>query len=697
MQHAHDSLAKGQSAELGRWPAGRLETTPAGRPDFLRKDAQTPISRAFHVAGVRLFIETNSETILESAHEAFASSTPAMAGRGAKLRLWVDPSGNSGPPWPKPYFRGLSHLIFGGFDSQNSFLIDLRTGTVLGRFSPKMAADRSMWKTVIFPVIFSALAPSLDLAVLHCGCVGADGGGLLLAGESGQGKSTLAVALAQVGFRFLSDDRTVLSLTSEGLTAWSVLPGLKLRPDARSHFDGLADLQPAPLWGGEEAYRVDAREELNVHTTPRCEPRWLIFLERQPIPEFTLRRISAPEAAARMEAGLPQEIPAALAQQRRTIAALVQRDCWVLRHGGDPHAVARALRDWVKALGSRRTRLGETPPAPLPRIEVARRDPLRRFTPTPFVAQVSVMDRTLRVETNNPQVLKCVRQLFDRYGPAPAHPPQFLWRIVTEPDSARKPPWPEMTAFSGPGLRVVNLGQRSFLAVDLEAREGVGFLAEGLAAEETGFASIYLAALFYLTAPVLGLVSVTAACVVHKERGILVFGEPASGKTTSSYLAERLGLEFHSDQATFLEFEGHRLRAWGDFWPDAFRAEASQFLPELSSQASAFSQGRMTFLALSKSRTPRPARSVFPAACILLEKRAMEAPRLTPLPAPELSQRLKVFVPFKDEARFEAQRESVFRRLAELPAFRLTCGEPWAAARFYRSVLSMEQLLEERE
>lgn len=666
------------------------------RPDFLRQDARTPWVETFHVAGVRLSIATNCESILGFARELFGGAADLAEGPSARLRLWVDPSADSGPPWPKPQFRGMSRLVFGGLDAQNSFLINLRTCSAHGRFSPALAADAAMWKTVILPVMFLALAPVLGLTLLHCACVAHEGRAFVLAGASGAGKSTLAIALAQSGFSFLSDDRTLVSLDGSRLAAWSVLPYAKIRREARRFFASLRDIAPAGQWGHEDAAYVDPGSAARLSAEMRSEPVGVFFLERQSSPEFSVAPISSGEVARRLELGLPQETPDVLDRQRQVIAALSKQECWVLRYGGNPHEVAQSLKSFV--LGEKGH--GGTPApdeAQHGDLEVvARPDPLRRFTPTPFVAQLAAMDRVLNVATNNPAILASLRQLFDPVPSAPPAPAQFNWRIISEADGDMEAPWPPMTAFSGPGLRFINFGRRSFVAVDMEAREAAGVLRESWALDEPGLVSIFIPALFYLCAPSLGLTPITAACVAHAGRGILIFGEPGSGKTSSSYFAKHDGLEFHADQSAFLEFDGRELLAWGDFWPATFRESAEEYFPDLRARARIVNQTHTRFLTLAKSDQPERMRPAKPEACIFLERGASDSPRFDPLPQLEFAQRLESFIPFKEEEGFESERQRVFRFLGELPAFRLRCRKPSEAARFYRHVFELQQLLERR-
>ena len=199
--------------------AWRRRILRMGSGDFTRTAAETPLQAHYLVAGVKAAIATNSESILAAAGDCFHPVEQSAKEPQFRLRFWIDPRSSSTPPWPKPHFRGLDHLIYGGFDAQNSFLVDLRTRSVFGRFSPAMGSEPSFWKSRIFPAMTSILAASVGIVELHCGCVARDGQGILLAGRSGSGKSTLALAFAQAGFAYLSDNTTDSSRSGGNLSA----------------------------------------------------------------------------------------------------------------------------------------------------------------------------------------------------------------------------------------------------------------------------------------------------------------------------------------------------------------------------------------------------------------------------------------------------------------------------------------------
>jgi len=315
-----------------------------GPGDFLHKQAQTPLVEHFLMTGVRGSIATNSRSILEAARACFIPSGAAAGEPKLRLRFWVDPRGESQPPWPKPYFRGLGHLVFAGFDRQSSMLMDLRTNRAIGRFSPAMSEHQPLWTTVIFPVLMSIMGATVGVTELHSACVARHDSGLLLVGGSGSGKSTLSLALAEAGFSFLADDRTYLTRAEGRITAWGLPTQLKLRADAVAWFPELDKVRQTSASDSERDLWIDPASALGIMRARRCEPMELIFLERRETPTCELSALDSDHAARQLEADLLVEDPDASERQRDLIANLVKLPCWHLAYGGSPQDVAQFLQ-----------------------------------------------------------------------------------------------------------------------------------------------------------------------------------------------------------------------------------------------------------------------------------------------------------------------------------------------------------------
>jgi hypothetical protein len=314
-------------------------------------------------------------------------------------------------------------------------------------------------------------------------------------------------------------------------------------------------------------------------------------------------------------------------------------------------------------------------------------DPLRRFTPTPYVTLLPVMGRAIRFETNDAGLLERVASVFCDYPlPQPGHP-DFVWRIVSHAGSEVSQ-WPVRVAFSDGSLRYAQFGQTNFVAVDLDTREAFGYVAERLVEDPLELISPFLDTLFSMTAGSLGLTSIFSACVGIGDDAVLIAGRLDNGKTSTSYVAAKTGLEFHADRAVFLETQSGRLVAWGDFWPAVFRPEALKYYPELQSATRLFRYCDFNSYYLDKGPyRGAPVRAVTPVCCVFLERCPAATVIPSRIPRKELSKRLDALESFQEDSRFEAQRAEAFNALETLPAYDLKFEDPADAAKFFPALL----------
>lgn len=309
--------------------------------DFFHRDAGAELCEHYIAAGAVCRLATNCEQLLQSARESFLPIELPREPVDFSLRIWVDGTRVAEHSWPKPYVRGLDHLVFAGFDSRSSLLADLRTRRVIGRFSAAMAADTRYCKTTIFPMLLSIVAGSLGLVELHASCVARDEMGLILAGPSRSGKSTLAMALHGTGFRLLSDDRTFCSLTHRRLLAWGLPRPLKLRREAALWFDDFRGREPNQVQSGERVFHFEPKQR----STSKCEPHLLVFLERQPDRGFSMIPMDSGAARSHIEKDLLAETPEAIRKQAECLDELLSLPCCLLRYGGRPQEVAEQLAE----------------------------------------------------------------------------------------------------------------------------------------------------------------------------------------------------------------------------------------------------------------------------------------------------------------------------------------------------------------
>lgn len=302
-----------------------------------------------------------------------------------------------------------------------------------------------------------------------------------------------------------------------------------------------------------------------------------------------------------------------------------------------------------------------------------RPDLLRRFTSTPYSADLRLMQRTVRVETNQERMLDLSRQFFLAHQHGRVGTPQFRWRIVCESDPQMQSTAVPLSAFSDFGVRYVNIGQRSFLSVDLESREAVAFLSDRFLEDDPRFRHRPpLDILFCMTASSLGLTALSGACVGVKNRAVLIFGPPNSGKTTASYLAAKAGMEFHADQVVFLDMNRNMLRAWGDPFPAVFRPETVEFLPELQKTSRRSTYADLSFYYFDKTALqPRRARPVTPVCSLFLERGLAGETELRRISSQEALSRLRDCSLFSEDARFDEGITTALTMLSGKPIYSL--------------------------
>jgi len=312
-----------------------------------------PMRAQFLAAGSVWRVSCSSREILQVMGEAFQPLDQGDSHVDLDISFRIDPTLCETPPWPQPYFRGLDHMVYAAYGSGSSMLVDLQAPRVIGLFSVAMAQDSSYWRQVLLPVLLGIVGHAISVTPLHCACLVRNGHGLVLAGASGAGKSTLALCLSLNGFDYLSDDCTYFSRSDLHLHAWGLPVPMKLLPDAVRYFPQLSASPAVPSLNGEMAIHLDP-ETIGVSRAPSCEPRWLVFIERTEKPVIEFSQITSEEAASRFVSNL-ETLPPCISGQRHhqlaTINAVVDRECWVLRHGVTPAVVAHRLLEFCETRG----------------------------------------------------------------------------------------------------------------------------------------------------------------------------------------------------------------------------------------------------------------------------------------------------------------------------------------------------------
>jgi hypothetical protein len=304
-------------------------------------------SRELCFAGAFCKLCTNSYELANTL-ELLSIQVSGSSSSRFNIRVVVDEMSIEGAK--QPHFRGLHHVVMASFGSSNVFVFDILRRTISASISGVVARDSQFWKERLIPVTLGILGAAMGLVPMHCACLESENDGLLIAGASGTGKSTLSVALSKAGFNYVSDDWTYMSQRGGRLVAHGTSAPVKLLPDAVDHFEALQSHSLQTSMNGELAFEVDIVETFGAQVERGCEPRWLIFLERMPAPGGDFTSMSGTAARSYLNSSverLPAQLSEAAKMRDQIIEKVSQLPCWNFRYGGTPQFAAEQLREFV--------------------------------------------------------------------------------------------------------------------------------------------------------------------------------------------------------------------------------------------------------------------------------------------------------------------------------------------------------------
>jgi len=223
---------------------------------------------------------------------------------GARIHLGVEPV----PPPPlgpgRTVYDGadcpvLYHDTEGVLFAQHAGGAQLRCDIAAAEawLSCPAASPDSLWLAT-HPLLTLALIELLKAHrrySLHAACVAAGERGILVAGPSGAGKTTLAVALAYAGLSFLADDMVFLSPTDAGITVLGFADEVDVTDQTMAMFPALRPVaRPQLAGGGKWSLRLEDACAAPVRLA--CRPALLVLARVGNGDDSRIAPLSASEA-----------------------------------------------------------------------------------------------------------------------------------------------------------------------------------------------------------------------------------------------------------------------------------------------------------------------------------------------------------------------------------------------------------------
>jgi hypothetical protein len=114
------------------------------------------------------------------------------------------------------------------------------------------------------------------LFAIHGNALFKDGLSVLIAGDSGSGKSTTALGLIQKGWKYLSDDVTLINQSSQGIKALAFQKGFSFDPRLAKYYPEINKLLKSSSWNGQKRF-LDITSIYPENHLSTCVPNILIF------------------------------------------------------------------------------------------------------------------------------------------------------------------------------------------------------------------------------------------------------------------------------------------------------------------------------------------------------------------------------------------------------------------------------------
>lgn len=254
------------------------------RPEPVVNDpllARTPLDHegVFYPYGFPVRIRSNSLTVLEAGERSWGTYRHRFDCAPLDIRVALTKSSSPGCIEP-PVFRSQGHLLSIVADRENFALLDLQAGFAFGWATEATAANQEYFRQCLLDVMIYPLLEIAHLITLHAACVMHKGKGLLLAGNSGAGKSSLSYACAARGWIFVSDDASAFRRNAPELRVIGHPQRFRFREPVAELFPEFEGLKSTIRSYGKPTIEVNTRMLESFRGAEEGQVNAIVFLNR---------------------------------------------------------------------------------------------------------------------------------------------------------------------------------------------------------------------------------------------------------------------------------------------------------------------------------------------------------------------------------------------------------------------------------
>ena len=313
-------------------------------------------SRRLHLFGARVDFRSNNTELLKLVDDAYAGlPVHRLAHASPRLRITLlagEQSGRRRARGALPIGMLAGAPLLGTATAQSTLaIVAPRESAALVVVHADMLHHAYHVRYELIEFAVCTLAARVQrLVPLHAACVGRHGRGILLMGDSGAGKSTVALHCLMRGMDFVAEDGVFV--TPDSLLATGAANFLHLRSDSLRWLRGNRDeasVRRSPVIrrrSGIKKVEVDLRQSRWSLASAAPRIGALVFLSSQPAAgRPLLRRLPSRELQAALRS---TQAYAAGQPQWRVFARNASRcEAFTLRRGRHPNDAVDALDTWL--------------------------------------------------------------------------------------------------------------------------------------------------------------------------------------------------------------------------------------------------------------------------------------------------------------------------------------------------------------
>jgi hypothetical protein len=247
--------------------------------DTLAQSGDVLLRRIFYPLGFAVCVESNRYEVLSLSEQSWGATAQSSPCEPLKILLEVI---DDEPKFAEqePGWQIEDHILTIIFDEKNFLVADLRVGIAKGRISSGSLNAAQLVRYFLLEAAALSMISTLRATALHAACVDWNGDGLLLCGESGVGKTSLAYACARAGWNYVSDDASYLILGSETREVTGDCGRIRFRDVAHKLFPELTGLPVTPRLTGKPSIEVATEDLDGLRRAQKTRIKYIVFLER---------------------------------------------------------------------------------------------------------------------------------------------------------------------------------------------------------------------------------------------------------------------------------------------------------------------------------------------------------------------------------------------------------------------------------